>query len=113
MVLEQMAPTGELSRVWIPRKTEEPSSQEAPSSSSRDWRRRRSTSVPFSVTPYGRGAREEGDEDARRRRYSGSYGGKGGKLLSSLLQLVSLQWVSQSPGLYFTVRLCVLLDRVE
>ena len=91
MVLEQMAPTGELSRVWIPRKTEEPSSQEAPSSSSRDWRRRRSTSVPLSVTPYGRGARDEGEEDARRRRYSG---GKGGKLLSSLLQLVSLQWVS-------------------
>jgi hypothetical protein len=111
MVLEQMAPTGELSRVWIPRKTEEPSSQEAPSSSSRDWRRRRSTSVPLSVTPYGRGARDEGDEDTRRRRYSGSFGGKGEKLLSSLLQLVSPQWKESNEVILLGLKLLFILAR--
>ena len=82
-------PTGELSRVWLPRR-EEPSSEEL---SSRDFRRR-STSVPLSVTPYGRGAKETGEVLGRRRRNSASLGRKGGELLSSLLRLASPQWVS-------------------
>lgn len=88
-ILEQMASAGELSRVWIPCK-EEPSSEVL--SFSRDWRRR-STSVPISVTPYRRGVRDEGENGTRRCRNGGNLGGKGGKILSSLLQLVSHQWV--------------------
>ena len=96
-VLQQMMPTGELSRVWIPRKEEPPAQQEP----SRDWRRR-STSVPISVTPYGRGVRDEGETDRERRRSDDILGRKGAQLLTSLLRLVSPHWVSLSSFLHFS-----------
>ena len=86
-VLEQMG-SGLLSRVYMPQ-TEGESSTELAS----NWRRR-STSVP--LTPYGRGVRVKGDgagKAGNQREATGSWGRKSGQLLSSLLRLVSPQWV--------------------
>lgn len=87
-----MAATGELSRVWLPQQLPPPVTDEK---TSLNWRRR-STSVPLSVTPFGRGEIEEEERRRAGRRGYVPLGRKGGELLGSLIQLVSPLWVSSS-----------------
>lgn len=82
--LEQLG-TGILSKVWVPC-TEQPQGK----SQAASWRRR-SGSVPFSVTPFRSGVGEKTAKERRRENDSG--GRRGRQLLSSLLRLVSPYWV--------------------
>lgn len=85
--LEQLG-TGKLSKVWIPC-TEEPQGKSLPMQAP-GWRRR-SGSVPLSVTPFRSGVGEKVTRGRRRENDSG--GRRGRQLLSSLLRLVSPYWV--------------------
>ena len=86
-MLEQLG-TDKLCKVWLPR-TEQPQSESLHTQAA-GWRRR-STSVPLSVTPYGRGVGSGGGGD-RRREIGGE--GRGRQLLTSVLRLVTPPWVS-------------------
>ena len=101
--LEQLG-TGQLSKVWVPCAEQ---SQSLPAQAA-SWRRR-SGSVPLSITPYGRGVGDGGErgrgEGVRSRwRESGNVGRRGRQLLSSLLRLVSPHWVGTHTLVYIIGR---------